>query len=127
VPWACLAISTSQAVCSSERQRIQQPHETGQAAGRAAVDPLPFLLGVGIKQEVLTIGQHPLGCQGLLDEQEGTAVGAEGSGGPIQQVAIVFCGTQLDAAGLGRPVTMRLGACQDNNRPQGSVIVRRPS
>jgi hypothetical protein len=51
-------------------------------------DPLPFLLGVGIKQDVLTIGQHALGCQAPLGEQEGTAVGAKGSGGPIKPVAI---------------------------------------
>jgi len=55
VPWAYLASSTSQ----------------------AAVDPLPFLLGIGIEHELLTVGQHPLGRQPHLREQEGTAVGAE--------------------------------------------------
>jgi hypothetical protein len=66
------------------RRPLQQAHQTRQPAGRAAVDPLPFLLGVGIKQKMLPIRQHPLGGQPPLREQEGTAVGAEGSGGPIQ-------------------------------------------
>jgi hypothetical protein len=88
-----------------------------QAAGRAAVDPLPFLPGVGIKHEVFTVGQHALGRQAPLGEQEGTAVDAEGSGGPIQQVSVVICGPQLDAAGLGRAGGLRLGAGRGDNHP----------
>ncbi len=38
-----------------------------------------------------------------MGEKKGTAVDAEGSGGPIQQVAVGFCGPQLDPAGYGRP------------------------
>jgi len=41
---------------------------------------------------------HHRPCQPPLGEQEGTAV--------------VFCGTQLDSAGLGLPVTLRFGAGQ---------------
>jgi hypothetical protein len=41
-------------------------------------------LGVGIEEKVLPIRQHPLGGEAPLGEQEGAAVGAEGSGGPIQ-------------------------------------------
>ncbi len=85
------------------RGPLQQPLQAGQAAGRAAVDPLPFLLGACIKHELLTVGQHPLGRQPPLREQEGTAVGAEGCRGPVQQVAVVFRGPQLNPAGLGRP------------------------
>jgi Zn-dependent alcohol dehydrogenase len=44
-----------------------------------------------------------------LGEQEETAVGTEGRGGPVQQVAVVFCGGQLDPAGLGRAVVSPLG------------------
>jgi hypothetical protein len=39
-----------------------------------------------------------------LGQKEGTAVGAEGRSGPIQQITVVFCGPQLDPPGLGRPV-----------------------
>ena len=48
----------------------QQPRQPGQAAGRAAVDPLPLLLGACIKHELLAIGQHPLGRQPPLREQD---------------------------------------------------------
>ena len=83
---------------SSEwRGPLQQPCQTRQAAGRAAVDQLP-------------VGQHPLGCEAPLGEQKGAAVGAEGRSGPIQQVAVVFCGPQLDPTGFGRAVALRLGA-----------------
>ena len=78
-------------------------------------DPLPFLLGVGIEHEVFTVGQYALGRQAPLGEQEGTAVGAEASGGPIQQVSVVFCGPQLNAAGLSRPGALRLGAGEGDN------------
>jgi hypothetical protein len=40
-------------------------------------------------------GQHPWGCQAPLGQEEGTAVGAEGRFGSIQQVAVVFRGPQL--------------------------------
>ena len=108
------------------RGPLQQPLQAGQAAGRAAVDPLPFLLGVGIKHELLTVGQHPLGRQPPLREQEGTAVGAEGCRGPVQQVAVVFRGPQLDPAGLGRPEALRLGAGQGDSHPERKDTVRRP-
>ena len=42
-----------------------------------------------------------------MGEKKGTAVDAEGSGGPIQQVAVGFCGPQLDPAGYGRPAALR--------------------
>jgi hypothetical protein len=95
------------------RGKGRGPRQSRQVAGRAAVDPLPFLLGVGIEQKVLTISQHPLGGHAPLGEQEGTAVGAQGSSGPIEQGAVVLCGAQLDPTGLGRPVTLRLGAGHD--------------
>ena len=96
------------------RGPLQQARQPGQAAGRAAVDPLPLLMGACIKDELLAVGQHPLGRQPPLREQEGTAVGAEGRRGPIQQIAVVFCGPQLDPAGLGRPVAWRPGAGHGN-------------
>jgi hypothetical protein len=109
------------------RRPLQQPRQPRQAAGRAAVDPLPLLLGVGIKDEMLAVGQHPLGRQAPLGQQERTAVGAEGRRGPIQQVVVVFCGPQLDPAGLGRSVALRLGAGQGNNHPERTATVGRPS
>ena len=86
------------------RGPLQQARQPRQAAGRTAVDPLPFLLGVGIEHELLAVGQHPLGRQPSCGQEEGTAVGAEGRSGPIQQITVVFCGPQLDPPGLGRPV-----------------------
>ena len=88
----------------------QQPCQTRQAAGRAAVDQLPF----------------PLGREAPLGEQKGTAVGAEGRSGPIQQVAVVFCGPQLDPTGFGRAVALRLGAGQGDNHPKRTDTVRLP-
>jgi len=72
------------------RGPLEQPRQPRQAAGRAIVDPLPLLLGGGIEHELLPVSQHPLGRQAPLGEQKGTAVGAEGRSGPIQQVAVVF-------------------------------------
>ncbi len=45
--------------------------------------------------------------------------------GPVQQVAVVFCGPQLDPAGLGRAVALRLGAGQGDNHPERTDAVRR--
>jgi hypothetical protein len=59
---------------------------------------------------VFTIGQNPLGRQTPLGGKERTAVGAERSSGSIQQVAVVFCGPQLDPAGLDWPMDLGLGA-----------------
>jgi hypothetical protein len=38
--------------------------------GGAAVDSLPLPMGDGIEQEVLAIGQHPLGRQAPLGQQK---------------------------------------------------------
>ena len=50
-----------------------------------------------------------------MGEKKGTAVDAEGSGGPIQQVAVSFCGPQLDPAGYGRPEGLRLNIPEQAN------------
>ena len=77
-----------------------------------------------IEHELLPVGQHPLGGEAPLGEQEGTAVGAEGRSSPIQQVAVVFCGPQLDPTGFGRAVALRLGAGQGDNHPKRTDTVR---
>jgi hypothetical protein len=91
-----------------------QPRQARQDAGRAAVDPLPFLLGTCIEQKVLPIGKHTLCGQATLGEQERTAVGAEGGSSPIQQVTVALCGPQLDPTRFGRTAAGRLYGGQSN-------------
>ena len=123
-PPTALAVGSRSCRSAEGRGPLQQARQLSQAARRAAVDPLPLLLAVGIEHELLPVGQHPLGRQAPLSEQKGTAVSAEGRSSPIQQVALVFCGPQLDPAGLGRPLALRLGAGQGNNRPERTDTVR---
>jgi hypothetical protein len=101
-----------------------QPRQARQDASRAAVDPLPFLLGFCIEQKVLPIGKHTLCGQATLSEQERTAVGAEGGSSPIQQVTVALCGPQLDSTRFGRPMAGRLCGGQ-NNKPKRTDTVRR--
>ena len=97
---------------------MQQASQPRQVALRAAVDPFPLLLAVGIEHELLPVGQQPMSRQAPLGQKKGTAVNAEGRRGSIQQVAVVFCSPQLDSTGLGRPVALRLGTGQGNSHPK---------
>ena len=74
--------------------------------------PGGLLLGAAVEAcELMTGRQPPLG------KEKGTAVGAEGHRDSIQPIAVVFCGPQLDPAGLGRGRTLLPGAGQGDNQP----------
>jgi hypothetical protein len=60
----------------------------------------PLLQATWIEHKLLTIGQHALGGEATLGQQKRTSIRADGSGGAIEQGAVVLRRPQLNAAGF---------------------------
>jgi len=82
------------------RWPLEQTNQTGQLASRAVIDVLPLLQATLIEHKLLTIGQHALGGEAPLIQEERASVSADGGCGTIEQFTIALRRPQLNATGF---------------------------